>query len=58
MPKHKYEHRCENCKKDFDNLYNRSGVTPKKLVEWVCKNCYERVFGINWEEDFKDRNEK
>ena len=48
-----YDHICENCGKDCDELYTSQGFCMTFFVTWVCSNCYKELTGNDFEEKIK-----
>lgn len=44
------EHLCDNCGKDCDELVTRSGMIQVSFVEFVCRECFEKLEGVSFED--------
>lgn len=52
------QHICDVCHEDFEFLYTRECFRFGHSVEFVCKHCYPVTFGIDWESDYGENNDK
>lgn len=42
--------KCDNCGKDFEDLVTREGFCMTYYIEWVCRNCFKELEGVDFED--------
>lgn len=45
-----FKHKCEVCRKDFEELLAYKGYEHSSLVVWMCESCFEKEYGVTYEE--------
>lgn len=50
-PKIEYENLCDECEKDFEELFGKGTYNGNQDNGWYCKACYKIVF----EEDLDEK---
>lgn len=50
----KEKHKCEECGKDSDTLYARSGYNHRTNNRFMCADCYEKIHGEPFEVEDKN----
>lgn len=41
---------CDNCRKECEEIVQREGFLMTYYVEWVCKECFQELEGVSFEE--------